>query len=197
MRKLHSLAVFALVTPVIALGAASALAQSTMGQNGHKEITSRDQDARISMPESEQGEQRSTKSIPAPMQDNRGTQRLSQSDASAAAERRSTREQASMQNRGHIGSAPVNGMHASDLIGAKVKTTQNEEVGPVNDLIIGENGQVVAIVIGVGGFLGMGEKDVAVGWDHVSRSGASDEQGLRIDVSREDLGSAPKFAKRD
>lgn len=44
-------------------------------------------------------------------------------------------------------------MQASRLIGAEVKTSDAEEVGPLDDLIIDENGQVVAIVIGVGRFL--------------------------------------------
>jgi sporulation protein YlmC with PRC-barrel domain len=88
-------------------------------------------------------------------------------------------------------------MHASDLIGAKVKTTGGEDVGPVNDLIIDEKGQVAAIVVGVGGFLGMGQRDVAIGWDDVTRSGTADDLELRIDATREDLRSAPEFKKLD
>ena len=38
----------------------------------------------------------------------------------------------------------------------------NENIGEINDVLINRNGQVVAVIIGVGGFLGIGEKDVAV-----------------------------------
>lgn len=51
---------------------------------------------------------------------------------------------------------------ASSLIGRTVYNQQNEELGDINDVILGEDGQVVAVLIGVGGFLGIGEKDVGV-----------------------------------
>jgi len=101
--------------------------------------------------------------------------------------------QSRMQNTGYMDTAPGNGIHASNLIGATVTTAGDEEVGAVSDLIIDQDGQVVGLVIGVGGFLGMGEKDVAIGWDSVQRTGNADELELRIDQSRESLQSAPEF----
>jgi sporulation protein YlmC with PRC-barrel domain len=53
-------------------------------------------------------------------------------------------------------------MMASKLIGTTVVSTNNESIGDVNDVILDRNGQVLAVVVGVGGFLGIGEKDVAV-----------------------------------
>ncbi|WP_243375284.1 PRC-barrel domain-containing protein [Microvirga solisilvae] len=53
-------------------------------------------------------------------------------------------------------------MMASDLIGTRVVSTNNESIGDINDVIVDRNGQVMAAVVGVGGFLGIGEKDVAV-----------------------------------
>jgi sporulation protein YlmC with PRC-barrel domain len=50
----------------------------------------------------------------------------------------------------------------SKLIGTTVVSANNESVGDVNDVILDRNGQVMAVVVGVGGFLGIGEKDVAV-----------------------------------
>jgi sporulation protein YlmC with PRC-barrel domain len=51
---------------------------------------------------------------------------------------------------------------ASDLMGKDVYGANNEDIGEINDVIIGRDGQVMAVVVGVGGFLGIGEKDVAV-----------------------------------
>ena len=56
----------------------------------------------------------------------------------------------------------ANQMMASDLIGTRVISANNESIGDINDVIVDRNGQAVAAVIGVGGFLGIGEKDVAV-----------------------------------
>ncbi|WP_210497155.1 PRC-barrel domain-containing protein [Microvirga antarctica] len=51
---------------------------------------------------------------------------------------------------------------ASELIGTKVISANNESVGDINDVVLDRNGQTVAAIVGVGGFLGIGEKDVAV-----------------------------------
>jgi len=53
-------------------------------------------------------------------------------------------------------------MMASRLIGTTVVSTNNESIGDVNDVIVDRSGRAMAVVIGVGGFLGIGEKDVAV-----------------------------------
>ena len=44
----------------------------------------------------------------------------------------------------------------------KVISANNESIGDINDVIVDRNGQAIAAVVGVGGFLGIGEKDVAV-----------------------------------
>jgi sporulation protein YlmC with PRC-barrel domain len=54
---------------------------------------------------------------------------------------------------------------ASKLIGLNVYNEGNEKLGDVNELILDKNGKVAAVVIGVGGFLGMGEHDIAVSMD--------------------------------
>ena len=54
---------------------------------------------------------------------------------------------------------------ASKLIGLKVYNDANEKLGDINELILDKSGKVAAVVIGVGGFLGMGEHDIAVSMD--------------------------------
>jgi sporulation protein YlmC with PRC-barrel domain len=54
---------------------------------------------------------------------------------------------------------------ASKLIGVNVYNEGNEKLGDVNELILDKSGKVTAVVIGVGGFLGMGEHDIAVSMD--------------------------------
>lgn len=50
----------------------------------------------------------------------------------------------------------------SKLIGAEIYTAGNERIGEVNEILVADAGNVVAVVLGVGGFLGLGEKNVAV-----------------------------------
>jgi sporulation protein YlmC with PRC-barrel domain len=59
---------------------------------------------------------------------------------------------------------------ASKLVGLKVYNESNENVGAINDLLTDKSGSIKAVVIGVGGFLGMGEHLVAVSFDKVKFS---------------------------
>jgi sporulation protein YlmC with PRC-barrel domain len=85
---------------------------------------------------------------------------------------------------------------ASNFIGSAVYSTANENIGDINDLVFDADGKVNAAVIGVGGFLGMGEKDVAVPLDKITLT--KDENGAMkhvIAATREQLDAAPAFDK--
>jgi hypothetical protein len=56
---------------------------------------------------------------------------------------------------------------ASKMVGLRVYNEKNESVGSINDLLMDKSGNVKAVVIGVGGFLGVGEHLVAVALDKV------------------------------
>jgi sporulation protein YlmC with PRC-barrel domain len=58
--------------------------------------------------------------------------------------------------------AAANGWRVSKLTGLAVHNPQNEKIGEIEELLIDQSGRVRAVVLGVGGFLGMGEHDVAV-----------------------------------
>jgi hypothetical protein len=54
---------------------------------------------------------------------------------------------------------------AEALIGRTVENSNGDNLGEINNVIINEKGDVVAVVVGVGGFLGIGEKNVGVPFD--------------------------------
>jgi sporulation protein YlmC with PRC-barrel domain len=56
---------------------------------------------------------------------------------------------------------------ASKLVGLSVYNDNNESVGSINDLLTDKNGNIKAVVIGVGGFLGVGEHLVAIPFEKV------------------------------
>ncbi|MGG7516432.1 PRC-barrel domain-containing protein [Allorhizobium undicola] len=89
-------------------------------------------------------------------------------------------------------------MAATNFIGQNVYTSDNKSIGEVNDLIMQQNGGVVAVVIGVGGFLGMGEKDVAMPLDKITMTrDAKDNNKLRLTTmeTADALKSAPEFKR--
>ncbi|CAN5265516.1 hypothetical protein BH10PSE7_BH10PSE7_38250 [soil metagenome] len=89
---------------------------------------------------------------------------------------------------------PAKATLASTWIGSSVFSAANENVGDINDIVLSSDGAVKAVIIGVGGFLGMGEKDVAVPLDQITAS--KDENGnvkLMINATRADLDATPAF----
>lgn len=181
MKMLRSFAFYALVAPALALGTGSVLAEPPTDQDMEREQ------------KSNQGDQDTSQLA----EDERKSKYANPTDSHVVAGDRNA-EQSRIPKRGYLASAPTNGMQASNLIGAEVKTTGSEDVGTVSDLIIDHKGQVMAIIVGVGGFLGMGEKDVAIGWGHVTKSAIADNQKeLRIDLTREDLRAAPAFETKE
>ena len=59
---------------------------------------------------------------------------------------------------------------ASKLIHMNVYNAQNEKVGDIKELMLDKSGKITDVAIGVGGFLGMGERDVAVKFDQLKWS---------------------------
>jgi sporulation protein YlmC with PRC-barrel domain len=57
---------------------------------------------------------------------------------------------------------PQDQFRASKLIGTRVTGANNESIGEINDVLMDQSGRAHAVIIGVGGFLGIGEKDVAI-----------------------------------
>jgi hypothetical protein len=93
-----------------------------------------------------------------------------------------------------IDTQTANQWSASKLIGLKVVGGNNESIGEINDLLVDDSGNLVAAVIGVGGFLGIGEKDVAIAFDSVDimRDADGNEQA-KLAMTKEQLQNAPEF----
>ena len=59
---------------------------------------------------------------------------------------------------------------ASKVVGLKVYNDNNESLGSINDLVMDKSGNIKAVVLGVGGFLGVGEHLIAVPLDKIKFS---------------------------
>ena len=70
-----------------------------------------------------------------------------------------------------------------------------EKIGDINDLVLASSGQVAAGVVGVGGFLGIGEKDVAVPFDQFQMSREQDNKvRVALSATKDQLKQAPDFS---
>jgi sporulation protein YlmC with PRC-barrel domain len=81
---------------------------------------------------------------------------------------------------------------SSKLIGTAVKNNAGETIGDINDVLLSKDGQARAVVIGVGGFLGVGEREVAV--DFKSLQVNQDSGGTNVvmlNATKDALKNAP------
>ena len=94
-----------------------------------------------------------------------------------------------------ISEQEANELLASSLIGQNVYSRTDETLGQINDLIFNEdNGSIRAVVVGVGGFLGIGQKNVAVSFEHlVETTDADGNIRLVLDATHEELEAAPAY----
>jgi sporulation protein YlmC with PRC-barrel domain len=89
-------------------------------------------------------------------------------------------------------------MLASDLTGMAVRNSAGENLGDINDFVMDSAGKPSVVIIGVGGFLGLGEKDVGVPFEQLAFADAQDGTKVaRLDVTKEALTAAPNFVYKD
>jgi PRC-barrel domain len=88
----------------------------------------------------------------------------------------------------HLGSR----FNGTDVIGA-----DERKIGDVSDVLFDNNQKIVAYIVGVGGFLGIGQKDVAIApssFQTVAGKDATDMK-LRLSMTKDELKAAPTFER--
>jgi sporulation protein YlmC with PRC-barrel domain len=83
---------------------------------------------------------------------------------------------------------------AEELIGTNVYGPDNQHIGVIGDLVLAEDGKIDAIIIDFGGFLGIGAKEVAVGYDDLNFfADPNNNRALVLNVTREQMEQAVAF----
>ena len=81
---------------------------------------------------------------------------------------------------------------ASDVYKADVYDPSENKIGKVTDLMIDRNGNVAGAIIGVGGFLGVGEKDVVIPFKELKASIRDGKDWLILNRTKDELKRAPE-----
>jgi hypothetical protein len=85
---------------------------------------------------------------------------------------------------------------AKELLSESVVNATNESIGDINDVLIGHGGKIAAVIVGVGGFLGMGEKDVALPYDQLTFSkDGNNNLIVGTSATKESLEDAPEYSR--
>lgn len=99
---------------------------------------------------------------------------------------------------------PAADLRAEELMGTTVYGADDANIGEIGDILMTADGKIDAYVIDVGGFLGVGEKKVAVGSDNLAfMAGADGKKYLYTTFTKEQLDAQPAYdtsswaAKRD
>lgn len=90
--------------------------------------------------------------------------------------------------------ASMNSADAGKLIGRPVRTASGERVGEVEAVNIGPDGKVASVIVGVGGFLGVGERDVALSWEDLKIAGDGSTVIAGVTKSRLEAMEAYRYA---
>jgi hypothetical protein len=83
---------------------------------------------------------------------------------------------------------------AQGVLGKEVRSAADENIGRIVDIIVDSVGHVRAVVVDVGGFLGVGIRKIAVSWSalHFAPVGTGSER-ITLELMRNQLGAAPEY----
>jgi sporulation protein YlmC with PRC-barrel domain len=88
---------------------------------------------------------------------------------------------------------PTSSKTVSDWYKQDIYDPSTTKIGKIDDVLVSAGGQVNALIVGVGGFLGAGEKDVAVPFSAVKQITKDNKTYLTMDTTKDALKSAPGF----
>ncbi len=92
-----------------------------------------------------------------------------------------------------IGNLPNEALPISDYYNQSVYDNRDNKIGDVNDILLNKGGKVEAVIIGVGGFLGVGEKNVAVPFSSIKVAEKNGSRYLVLETTKEALQTAPGY----
>lgn len=92
--------------------------------------------------------------------------------------------------------AAPSGLLASNIIGSTVYSQDNQSIGDINDIILSQEGQPSQVIVGVGGFLGIGEKNVVLDMSKLQIA-ATEDGNVKIvtQTSQDELRDMPPFMR--
>lgn len=88
-------------------------------------------------------------------------------------------------------SARLQGADAQKLLGRAITNAQNEKIGEIKSIHLDRNGVVDAVIVSVGGFLGIGDREVALAWKDLQVSANGEK--VSTSLTRDQLQALPAY----
>ena len=105
-------------------------------------------------------------------------------------DQRTQQAQDRMANAGDSAMDSLDTLGTDEIVGKSVVSQQGEEIGTIDEVVMDTSSQQQLAVIDVGGFLGIGEKSVAISFDQLE---LTDDGRVQSDLTRETLQSQPEY----
>lgn len=102
---------------------------------------------------------------------------------------------ASSNPAGTMDNAVTARVEAKDLIGAELRSAEDETVGEVESIYLNQEGEVRSVIVGVGGLFGFGERKVALGWNALNV--ADDGLTVHTTLTKDQLKQMPEYRYAD
>ena len=104
-----------------------------------------------------------------------------------------TKTEPSAKGAKEMAAVPSDAVGVNDYYKQNVYDTSDNTVGEVSDLLLDKSGQVKAVILSVGGFLGLGGKYVSVPFNALQVTEKNGKRYLVMDTTKEALRSAPGY----
>jgi sporulation protein YlmC with PRC-barrel domain len=92
--------------------------------------------------------------------------------------------------------APAGAVGASKLVGLNVRNAQGESIGEIKEVLIGSDGAIQSAIVAVGGFLGMGERNVALAWNQLKLERDGDQLKAMVNMTKDQLKTMPEYKEQ-
>jgi sporulation protein YlmC with PRC-barrel domain len=90
-----------------------------------------------------------------------------------------------------LSSIPTDAVTVTDYYKQNVYDPSDKKIGEIKDVLITQDGKIEAVIISVGGFLGIGDKDVAVPFSDIKGTKKNDKWYLTMQANKDELKNAP------
>lgn len=80
------------------------------------------------------------------------------------------------------------------LIGRNIKNSAGDTIGEVESVYVDKSGKISSVIVGVGGFLGVGEREVAISWNDLQVT--NDGKDVTTAMSKDQLKALPEYQYR-
>src|ERR1700722_11666881 len=79
------------------------------------------------------------------------------------------------------------------VLGRQVRSIAGEDMGRVVNVVVDQSGQVRAAIIDFGGFLGVGNRKIAIDWNALQHFATPEDDRITLDLTRDQVKAAPEY----